>query len=86
MNADLRTVTVTIPQTDAGFFKKLSGNMGWKIVVAPRSKNRSAASSSISQYYNSPEFYHDLDAAEAAIAAGKGKVVETNQDLDALFV
>ena len=36
-------------------------------------------------YYESREFYHDLDKAEQDIAAGKGVRVSSKQDLDALF-
>ena len=36
-------------------------------------------------YYESREFYRDLDAAEQDIAAGKGVRVSSKQDLDALF-
>ncbi len=37
-------------------------------------------------YYESREFYHDLDAAERDIADGKGVKVSSKQELDALFV
>ena len=36
-------------------------------------------------YYESREFYNDLDAAEQDIANGKGICVSCKQELDALF-
>lgn len=36
-------------------------------------------------YYESREFYQDLDAAEQDIANGKGVRVSSKQELDALF-
>lgn len=36
-------------------------------------------------YYESREFYQDLDAAERDIADGKGVRVNSSQELDALF-
>ena len=36
-------------------------------------------------YYESREFYQDLDAAEKDIADGKGVRVNNKQELDALF-
>ncbi|MBQ0062882.1 MAG: hypothetical protein KBS94_02495 [Prevotella sp.] len=36
-------------------------------------------------YYESREFYQDLDVAERDIAEGKGVCVNTSQELDALF-
>jgi len=38
------------------------------------------------EYYESDQFYKDLDDAEADIAKGAGKVVMTSQDLESLFV
>ena len=38
------------------------------------------------KYYESREFYQDLDAAERDIANGKGLIVSSKQELDALFV
>lgn len=37
-------------------------------------------------YYESREFYEDLDAAEQDIANGKGKLITSKKELDALFV
>lgn len=37
-------------------------------------------------YYESQEFYADLDAAEKDIRAGKGVRITNKQELDALFV
>jgi len=37
-------------------------------------------------YYESQEFYTDLDAAEKDIRDGKGVRINNSQDLDALFL
>lgn len=37
-------------------------------------------------YYESAEFYKDLDSAEQDIAKGKGIVIDSKDALDALFV
>lgn len=37
-------------------------------------------------YYESAEFYKDLDSAEQDIAQGKGIVIDSKDALDALFV
>lgn len=37
-------------------------------------------------YYESQEFYADLDAAEKDIRAGKGVRINNAQELDALFL
>lgn len=36
-------------------------------------------------YYESTEFYHDIDAAESDIANGKGIRIDSKESLDALF-
>ena len=36
-------------------------------------------------YYQSEQFYHDLESAEQDIANGKGLRVSSKQELDALF-
>ena len=76
MEATMRTLQVTLPVSDATFLRRLSGNMGWivKTQRTPRS------------YYERPAFYHDIDAAERDIAAGKGVRIDSKEALDALFV
>lgn len=72
----MRTLQVTLPLSDAAFLRRLSGNMGWQ--VQPLRKKR--------DYYDSPEFYHDLDAAERDIAQGKGVRIDTKDALDKMFL
>lgn len=37
-------------------------------------------------YYESPQFYEELDSAEQAIANGKGKTVNSIDELNAMFL
>ena len=60
-----------------GYLNGLSLSMQNRKWLAEHLLNPSPA-----DYYESETFYHDVDAAEAEIAAGKGTVVE---DLDSLF-
>ena len=76
MAAAMRTLQVTLPQSDANFLRRLSSNMGW-IVKAQRTPRG---------YYESPAFYRDIDAAERDIAAGKGVRIDSQEALDALFL
>ncbi|MBQ7632132.1 MAG: hypothetical protein IJS82_05180 [Paludibacteraceae bacterium] len=78
MEIPTRTVQVTLPSTDAAFLRRLSGNMGWTIKTQRRQRVRKS-------YYESPEFYRDIQKAEQDIADGKGVRVTTNEALDALF-
>ena len=78
----MRTLQVTLPASDAVFLRRLSGNMGWQI--APKRATTQRLSSS-KDYYQSEQFYHDLEAAEQDIANGKGLRVSSKQELDALF-
>ena len=75
MEATMRTLQVTLPTTDASFLRRLSGNMGW-IVKTQRARR---------DYYESPAFYRDLQAAEQDISAGKGLRVDSKEALDAMF-
>jgi len=75
MDSTLRTLQITLPVSDAAFLRRLSGNMGWQV----RSQRASR------RYYESPEFYRDLNVAEQDIAAGKGVRVDSKEALDALF-
>ncbi len=78
MEKPMRTLQVTLPASDAVFLRRLSGNMGWQIATK---RHRSTPV----DYYQSEQFYHDLDAAESDIANGKGLEVSSKQELDALF-
>ena len=75
MDTTLRTLQVTLPLADASFLRRLSGNMGWK-VRTQRTPH---------EYYESPAFYQDLEAAERDIKAGKGTRVDSKEALDAMF-
>ena len=82
MEATMRTIQVTLPASDAGFLRRLSGNMGWQI--ATKRPNRRCEARPVS-YYQSEQFYRDLESAEQDIANGKGLRVSSKQELDALF-
>ena len=75
METMTRTLLVTLPLNDAPFLRRLSGNMGWQVKTQRRPRN----------YYESIAFYHDLEAAERDIAAGKGLRVDSKEALDAMF-
>ena len=82
MEATMRTLQVTLPASDAVFLRRLSGNMGWQIAPKRMTTRRRPIPS---DYYQSEQFYHDLEAAEQDIANGKGLRVSSKQELDALF-
>ena len=82
MEAAMRTLQVTLPASDAVFLRRLSGNMGWKIATKRTSSHRKPL---LVDYYQSEQFYHDLQTAEQDIANGKGLRVSSKQELDALF-
>lgn len=65
--------TVTIPKVDLKRFKGLIKAMGWSC-----EKNET-------EYYESDQFYQDIDKAEADIAAGKGTVITNVAELDNLL-
>ena len=75
MNAATRTIQITLPLSDAAFLRRQSKAMGWTVKTLRESR----------AYYESPEFYRDLDAAEHDISAGKGVRVDSDEALDALF-
>lgn len=79
----MRTLQVTLPRADAAFLRRLSGNMGWHIATKRSDRHRKEAPV---DYYQSEQFYHDLETAERDIANGKGLRVNSKQELDALFV
>ena len=83
MAALMRTIQVTLPASDAVFLRRLSGNMGWQITTKRSNVRRSTRSV---DYYQSEQFYRDLESAEQDIANGKGLRVSSKQELDALFV
>ena len=78
----MRTVQITLPVADASFLRRLSGNMGWQITAHRATTHRRACAK---DYYQSEQFYRDLEAAEQDIADGKGLSVSSKQELDALF-
>jgi hypothetical protein len=82
MEATMRTLQITLPLADAAFLRRLSGNMGWQI--APKRVTKRRRSIPV-DYYQSEQFYRDLEAAEQDIANGKGLRVSSKQELDALF-
>ena len=84
MNTMTRTVQVTLPLADASFLRRLSSNMGWQIATQ-RSTIRSRRPVQ-TDYYESPQFYKDIDEAEQDIAQGKGLRVNSKEALDALFI
>lgn len=65
--------TVRIPKVDIKRFKGLVKAMGWSFEQAE------------DEYYESAQFYEDLDNAEKAIANGEGKVVNSIEELNAMF-
>lgn len=66
--------TINIPNVDLKRFKGLAKTMGWTFEEIRE------------DYYESPEFYKDLNEAEQDIANGKGKTVSSVEELNALFV
>jgi len=78
----MRTLQVTLPASDAVFLRRLSGNMGWQI--ATKRSTRRRVSTPI-DYYQSEQFYHDLETAEQDIANGKGLRVSSKEELDAII-
>lgn len=71
-NLQMETMAIKFPKVDLKRLKGIAKAMGWTIQSL--------------DYYESPQFYADLDEAEQAIANGEGKVITSEQDLDALFV
>ena len=82
MESTMRTVQVTLPASDAVFLRRLSGNMGWQITPKRVTKRRQPLHA---DYYQSEQFYRDIETAEQDIANGKGLRVGSKQELDALF-
>ena len=76
METATRTLSVTLPASDATFLRRLSGNMGWQVRTL-RTK---------SDYYESLDFYRDLDKAENDIKQGRGVRVDSKEALDAMFL
>ena len=75
MDTATRTLQITLPLANAAFLRRLSGNMCWQVKAKRASKN----------YYESQEFYRDLESAELDIKAGKGLRVDSKEALDAMF-
>jgi hypothetical protein len=82
METAMRTLQVTLPASDAVFLRRLSGNMGWQIATK---RSKVCRRTPPVDYYQSEQFYHDLEVAEQDIASGKGLRVSSKQELDALF-
>lgn len=66
--------TINIPKVDIKRFKGLAKAMGWTFKEAEP------------DYYESAQFYKDIDKAEEAIAKGEGKTVSSIDELNALFL
>ena len=60
--------------------KAISLMRGVRLVSVPKQTKRR------NTYYESKEFYADLDAAEKDIRAGKGVRINSAKELDALFL
>ena len=76
METAMRTLQITLPLSDAAFLRRLSGNMGWKVQSQRKKRD----------YYDSPEFIRDLEAAKRDIAQGKGVRVDSKEAIDAMFL
>ena len=66
--------TINIPKVDIKRFKGLAKAMGWTFEEVG------------TDYYESTQFYKDIDKAEEAIANGEGKTVSSIDELNALFL
>lgn len=67
----MESFTINIPKVDIKRFKGLVKAMGWTFRKV--------------EYYESPEFYADIEKAEQDIANGEGKQVNNIDELNALF-
>lgn len=65
--------TINIPKVDIKRFKGLAKAMGWTFEMVE------------ADYYESSQFYKDIDKAEEAIANGEGKTINSIDELNALF-
>ena len=83
METMTKTMQVTVPASDATFLRHLSGKMGWSLrnVRATQTQKNEVDDA----YFESPQFYQDLDAAEQDIEAGKGVSVRGIEELNALL-
>ena len=84
METMTRTVQITLPLADASFLRRLSSNMGWQIATQRNVVRHHRPTKT--GYYESEQFYKDIDEAEQDIAQGKGVRVSSKQELDALFL
>lgn len=66
--------TINIPKMDVKRFKGLAKAMGWTFEKVE------------DNYYESEQFYKDIDEAERAIANGEGKTVSNIDELNAMFL
>ena len=68
----METMAISLPKVDLKKIKAIAKAMGWTIEKM--------------DYYNSPQFYEEIDKAEEAIKNGEGVRVTNAQELDALFL
>ena len=68
----METMAISLPRVDLKKIKAIAKAMGWTIEKM--------------DYYNSPQFYAEIDKAEEAIKNGEGVRVTNAQELDALFL
>ena len=74
INQQIIPFTINIPKVDIKRFKCLAKAMGWTFEEVE------------TDYYESAQFYEDIDKAEEAIAKGEGKTVSSIEELNALFL
>ncbi|MDO4461374.1 MAG: hypothetical protein Q4C30_02570 [Bacteroidia bacterium] len=67
----MEAYTINIPKVDFKRLKGIAKAMGWSIEKQ--------------DYYESDEFYRDIDKAEKDIADGKGKLVSSIEELNELL-
>lgn len=72
LQSKTETYTIHIPNIDIQRFKGLAKAMGWTF-----EKNG---------YYESPQFYADLDEAEKEIAEGNGVKISGVEEINNLFL
>ena len=74
INQQITPFTINIPKVDIKRFKGLAKVMGWTFEEVE------------TDYYESAQFYKDIDKAEEAIAKGEGKTINNLDELNALFL
>ena len=71
IQTNMETLAIHFPKVDLKRLKGIAKAMGWTIEKI--------------DYYDSPQFYAEIDKSERAIANGEGLVVSNAQELEALF-